>query len=205
MKGDMITQGHLGGYTEGGDPATYYPALWDWLVTDLKIRSVIDVGCGDGHAMRHFERHRGVEVIGVDGCKQDHPKIIQHDYTKGALGSLSYGASTIIPRLCSMITRKKWVDLVWSCEFVEHLEEQYVPNFLATFACAKYVLMSHGLPGQPGHHHVNCRPADYWIGALAAIGYKHDETLTQVTRELAAQNTVPWNHYKRSGLVFVRY
>lgn len=114
-------------------------------------------------------------------------------------------ASTIIPRLYSRITRKKWVDLVWSCEFVEHVEEQFVRNFLATFACAKYVLMSHALPGQDGHHHVNCRSADYWIGALAAIGYKHDETLTQVTRELAAQNTVPWNHYKRSGLAFIRY
>lgn len=82
MKGDMIFQGHLGGYIEGGDPATYYPALWDWLVKNFEIRSVIDVGCGDGAAVRHFERHRGVQVIGVDGCKHDHPKIIQQDYTK---------------------------------------------------------------------------------------------------------------------------
>jgi hypothetical protein len=45
---------HLGGYVEGGDPATYYPDLWKWFVETLMVRSVIDVGCGDGVALKYF-------------------------------------------------------------------------------------------------------------------------------------------------------
>lgn len=188
MKGDMICEGHLGGYVEGGDEATYYPALWNWLVKDYGIRSVIDVGCGDGVAVNYFRTMREIssQVLGIDGCKQNHPCIIQHDYTTG------------VPR------ETFGCDLVWSCEFVEHVEERYMPNFLATFACANTVLMTHAMPGQQGWHHVNCQPPEYWRGAMAAIGYDFDMQLTRTTRELAAQNPSPWNHYKRSGLAFTR-
>lgn len=193
MKGEMITMGHLGGYISGGDDATYYPDLWNWLVKDYGVRSVIDVGCGDGVAVRHFEKilpiaARGSAVIGIDGMPQLQPDldITQWDYTTG-------------PR-----HPRDNFDLVWSCEFVEHVVERCVPNFLATFACAQTVLMTHAVPGQAGHHHINCQTADYWRGAMAAIGYKLDHTLTRVTRELAAKNPSPWNHYKRSGLAFTR-
>lgn len=196
MKGDMITDRHLGGYVEGGDPATYYPELWDWLVKDFGVRSVIDVGCGDGVAVRHFQSlfdgAQNGEVLGVDGCKHENTDIIVHDYITGAFTPCD---GTRIP---------KSYDLCWSCEFVEHVKERYVPNFLATFACAKHVLMTHAAPGQAGHHHVNCRPRDYWEGALAAIGFSFDATLTQVAREKAALNTNPWNHFKRSGLALTR-
>lgn len=190
MKGDMITEGHLGGYVSGGDPATYYPDLWNWLVMDFGIRSIIDVGCGDGVAVRHFEGLLPAtvgfnRVHGVDGIQQDHPLIRKYDYTTGLYVPGSF-------------------DLCWSCEFVEHVEERYVPNFLATFACAKYVLMTHAEPGQQGHHHVNCRGQEYWVGAMAAIGYTLDSALTRVVRELAAKNTNPYNHFKRSGLAFIR-
>lgn len=189
MKGDMITDRHLGGYVEGGDEATYYPELWDWLVRDFGIRSVIDVGCGDGVAVDHFvDLLKGPvrgEVVGVDGLVKSGMYLQQHDYTTGPYVPGDF-------------------DLCWSCEFVEHVEERYVPNFLATFACAKHVLMTHAEPGQEGHHHVNCRPSDYWMGAMAAIGYSWDRALTEAARQQAAKNTNPWNHFKRSGLAFTR-
>lgn len=192
-KGMMVTEGHLGGYVSGGDDATFYPDLWNWLVRDFGIRSVIDVGCGDGVAVRHFEGliapltiHRRPSVIGIDGCQQESSNIHQWDYTTGPLGY------------------RIEFDLCWSCEFVEHVEERYVPNFLATFACAKHVLMTHAVPGQAGHHHVNLRPPDYWIGVMAAIGYSFDRALTSSARGLAGLNMSPWNHFVRSGLAFTR-
>ena len=93
-------------------------------------------------------------------------------------------------------------DLVWSCEFVEHVAEEYVPNFLATFGAARFVLMTHGEPGQPGYHHVNNQSAGYWISKLASIGFRFDEQLTKVTRIFAGANASPHNHYLRSGLAF---
>lgn len=178
---------HLGGYVEGGDEATYYPDLWRWLVEERGVGSVLDVGCGEGHALKVFS-DLGCLVGGIDGVEQQAAYIHTHDFTTGP-----YTAGLQGP----------W-DLVWCCEFVEHVQEGYVPNFLSTFRLAPLVLMTHAEPGQQGYHHVNCRTADYWIGAMAAEGYTFDERLTSLTRTIAAFNTDPYNHYTRSGLAFQR-
>lgn len=182
----QVTEGHLGGYVPGGDDATFFPELWKWLVDELGVKSVIDVGCGDGQAMDVFREH-GCEVMGVEGVAQDAPDIYQHDYTKGPF----------IPG--------GRFDLCWSCEFVEHVEERYTRDFLATFERANLVLMTHASPGQMGYHHVNCQTADYWVGAMAGLGYGLDHPLTAKTRSLARLNANPWNHYVRSGLAFRRF
>lgn len=184
---------HLGGYIVGGDEATYYPALWRWLVEEQGVLSMVDVGCGEGYACGYFASLE-CEATGIDGVDQTDTwrhdaSFIRHDYTKGKLGLSALDFE---------------VDLCWSCEFVEHVEARFVPNFLETFACAELVLMTHADVGQIGHHHVNCQPADYWIGAMAAIGYALNADLTNTTRELARGNPSPWNHYLRSGLAFQR-
>ncbi len=173
----------LGGYLAGGDPATVYPDLWDWFFDEHGIRSVLDVGCGEGWALKHF-RERGCEVLGYDGIMQPDLDILEWDFTEGA------------PPLVGTC------DLVWCCEFVEHVEERYVPNFLSLFKLAGCVAMTHGTPGQPGHHHVNNQPASYWKGALAASGFLYDHYLTMAAREQAALNQHPSNHFVRSGMVF---
>ena len=47
----FINRGHLGGYVRSdpvdwphGDPMTYTPKLWDWLIGRFKPRVVWDVG-----------------------------------------------------------------------------------------------------------------------------------------------------------------
>lgn len=171
---------HLGGYLKGGDPSSWYPEMWEWMVISSEIRSVIDVGCGEGHSIRWFHEH-GLIAHGVEGVPQNNPLILAHDYTTGPY----------IP--------KRRFDLCWSCEFVEHVEERYVPNFLATFASAEYVLMTHALPGQGGHHHVNCQEPDYWIEKLNGVGFSFSESLTASTRMLC-----PHGYYAHTGLAFMR-
>lgn len=187
MKGDIISKDHLGGYIEGGDSATFFPELWTWLIRERNIKSAIDVGCGDGVALKCFESVLGSEnVFGVDGIAQDHPRIETHDYTLGPFAP------------------KGLYDLCWCCEFVEHIEEKFLPNFLETFKASNTILMTHAAPGQQGHHHVNCRTSDYWKGVMAAIGYRFDEVLTAQSRFMAASNKSPYNHFVRSGMAFVR-
>lgn len=176
---------HLGGYIPGGDPATHFPDLYRWLV-DTGVRSVIDVGCGEGRTIDYFHQ-LGCRVLGIDGVEQKHSNITKHDYTQGPLAI------------------RDSFDLAWSCEFVEHVSEQHMANFLQTFQCANAVLMTHAEPGQPGHHHVNCQPALYWIGAMAAAGFRFDQDFTDRARERAALNTFPINHFARSGLAFIRF
>ena len=50
----MVRDGHLGGYIQGGDPGTWCPHLWSWIVKEFEIRSVLDVGCGEGHSTKFF-------------------------------------------------------------------------------------------------------------------------------------------------------
>lgn len=178
----------LGGFKTGeyGDEATYFPELWTYLVKELGIKSVIDVGCGSGVATQFFETLLPFgDVLGIDGIPQEHPSIVEHDYTLGPFP-----------------VRER--DLCWACEVTEHIEEKYVPNFLETFKCAQYVLMTHAFPGQQGWNHVNCQPPSYWIGCLAGIGYHLDVELTKKTMELAAMNESLYNHWVRSGMAFVR-
>lgn len=191
MQHGMVVDGHLGGYVPGGDPATYYPDLWRYLVETLEVRSVLDVGCGDGVALREFAS-LGCHVLGIDGIGQEHPDIIEHDYATGPF----------LPAIHDETPDE--FDLVWSCEFVEHVAEEFADNFLATFACGKLVLMTHAEPGQAGWHHVNNQHASYWIQRMEGMGYLLDAKLTNKTRELARLNEHGSNHYGRSGLAFHR-
>lgn len=191
MRGELneygqVVAGHLGGYVPGGDPNTTAPDVWAMLIERQAVRSMIDVGCGDGATVRWFQDH-GVAAVGIDGLNdRDDPFIVVHDYTEGPLPK--------DPR------RPREFDLVWSAEFVEHVEERYVPNFLDTFRAGKLVVFTHAVPGQGGWHHVNCRTGDYWIGAMAAVGYAVDWPLTGWIRDLAP----PGSYVHRTGLAFRR-
>lgn len=195
-----LDEGHLGGYIRGrqsavptryrfehGDPQTWSPEVWRFAVERLGVRSVLDVGCGEGHAAGYF-RELGCRVQGVDGSVQARrdsvirERHVLHDYTQG------------------LYLPGDDFDLVWSCEFVEHVEERYLENFLATFACGeRYLMMTFASPGVHGYHHVNCQPAEYWIEKVGALGFAWDEALTVESRALARPG-----HYRERGLVFAR-
>lgn len=190
---EMIKDGHLGGYIHGGDPGTWCPHLWSWLVREQQICSVLDVGCGEGHSTRFFQS-LGCTVTGVEGCQQalDNSvlpgRIVKHDFCRGAF---------VPDQPC---------DLIWSCEFLEHVEERYVENILRTFAQArKLILVTHAFPGQDdGHHHVNCQPSSYWIQKIERLGFLCDVALSRQARTVTLRDYHSVNHFARSGLVFRR-
>lgn len=175
---------HLGGYTPGGDPATWYPRLWRTLVRDHNIRSMIDVGAGEGLTVEYFAS-LGVDAVGVEGTEQLSDRLVVHDYTGGPYDP------------------GRRFDLGWCCEFAEHVDAAYEANWLATLACCDMVLFTHGEPGQPGYHHVNLHYGPYWADRFRAAGLLYDDALTEKTRRLArVGNPHPLNHYARSGLAF---
>jgi len=176
---------HLGGYIVGGDPATQFPHLWTWLVEHEGVESVLDVGCGEGQAVDYFHE-LGAFAIGIDGVWQPNSLVQTHDYETGPL------------------TVGHDFDLVWCCEFLEHLDEKYLTNLRGSIDAAPLVLVTHAFPGQQGFHHVNCRDQEYWLGFFAGMGYTLDEDMTSLTRAYAAFNKDPYNHYTRSGLAFRR-
>lgn len=196
----VIMEEHLGGYetcTEdfpNGDPNTFSPKLWKHIIEKFGIKSVIDVGCGMGFSMIEFMKYCD-EVVGIEGSpyalkkSQIKDNIFQHDYKYGSLE-----------------TDDRY-DLCWCCEFVEHVDEEYMDNFLSTFAFAKYVAMTHALPGQDGHHHVNCQPQEYWVHHMERFGFVFDPEVTNELREIAKKEGEEdgyFKYFEKSGLFFVK-
>ena len=187
----MIEEGHLGGFLVGKDPATYIPTLWRYICDEFEVKSVLDVGCGMGHAIKEFNKYCE-KVTGVDGSdyvmqnSEVKEQIIFHDFSKGPLKNISK------------------YDLCWSCEFVEHVEEEYRDNFLETFANAKYLAITYAGPGQPGHHHVNCQPQEYWIENLKRYGFEYDEDTTSKLKEVAYIDALKINSYYKDNHFYLR-
>lgn len=174
---------HLGGHeneTHVDEGALQY------LIDTFNIKTAIDVGCGPG-GMVELMIKKGLDVVGVDGdfvvARPDSVKnnIVIHDFTTGPY----------------VLEGQR--DLAWSVEFVEHVTKKYMPNFLTTFKSCKYVVMTHALPNQPGHHHVNCMPAEYWFGALEAFGF---ELLIDETNGLRKASTMRERYIRQQGYLF---
>ena len=176
----------LGGNVRHGDLNTWCPAIWRFIVERFGVRSVLDVGCGEGHAVLFFQRP-GLVAHGIDGLPENVRRavtpIAQHDLLLGPY---------VMP-----------VDLVWSCEVAEHIAEDKVDFYLDTLANGRIVAMTHAVPGQDGHHHVNCQPAEYWTQRMQARGYALSPDI-EILREISAKD-YNWNYFCKSGLVFLRH
>jgi len=179
------TQPHLGGNIEGGDIATFCPDLWSWLVSTCDIKTVLDVGCGEGHSMIGLAAC-GCQVVGIDGLKDNVEKCklpaLHHDLTQGP--AVFHG-----------------IDMTWCCEVVEHIEEQHIENLLSTICVGRILAMTYAAPDQPGHHHVNCQSAEYWIKRITARGYVYDPKRTEEGKALCPPSG---NHFGWHGLLFWR-
>lgn len=174
---------HLGGhlYKTHVDKGAF-----DFMNQRYTVRSFLDVGCGPG-GMVNLALQERMNAIGVDGdptlLKFKTPMFL-HDFTKGPT---SYFTDRVY-------------DLGWSVEFVEHVEEQYLDNFMQLFQDhCKIVVMTHALPGAPGVHHVNCQTEDYWIQKFAERGLVYSEADTKIIR---SRSTMVKDFMRNTGKVF---
>jgi hypothetical protein len=146
---------------------------------------MLDVGCGEGNAV-HFFNKRGVYAHGIDGLRKN----IENAVMPIALHDLLV-SPYVMP-----------VNLVWTCEVAEHIDPSKVGNFIDTLANGQIVAMTHALPGQPGHNHVNCQPPEYWIDLMASRGFALERS-QEVYRAISRTEDYP-TYFASSGLVFVR-
>lgn len=174
---------HLGGSIQEGDPFSFCAAAWDYVITRFGIESILDLGSGCGNAAHYFYR-RGLKVVAIEGLTHSvesslYPAV-RHDLTQGPV-----------------FTR---VDLVHCQEVAEHIDERHVEHLFDTFLCGRIILMTHATPGQPGHHHVNTQPEEYWVNKMRQKGCVLLEEDTRRVRGLAGQEGAAYLH--RTGLVF---
>jgi hypothetical protein len=175
------TPEHLGGH-EG--LTQFDEGTFDYLVGHFGVKSFLDVGCGPG-GMVCYALARGLTARGIEGdphYARGSLFTIEHDFSMGPFNAGDY-------------------DLGWAVEFVEHVEQQYVPNFMATFMNCRHVFITAAVPGQPGYHHVNCQWSDYWIARFAEAGFEHDVEATVGVRE---HSNMQSRFTQQTGLVFTR-
>jgi cyclopropane fatty-acyl-phospholipid synthase-like methyltransferase len=173
----MTTPNHLGGHLN----VTHVDlGVLDYMIESFGIKSMVDIGCGPG-GMEKLAAAKNISWQGIDGDpKMTRESVISHDFSSGPLK---------IPVF----------DLGWSVEFVEHVEERYLPNFMETFDSCSSVFITHAPPKKAGHHHVNCQPASYWIAVFEDWGFVFMEEMTRIAR---SKSTMTRNFARENGLVF---
>jgi SAM-dependent methyltransferase len=129
------------------------------LNAELTIRSVADIGCGQG-AWLSVWRKAGVSVIGVDG-----PHVDQRDLMIGT-------EEFCVADLNFPIDLGRHFDLVQSLEVAEHLPAERASDFIQGLTThAPIVMFSAAVPGQGGEHHINEQPLEYWRAKFRHHGY----------------------------------
>lgn len=213
MNNIVITPEHLGGHlnkTHVDEGALAF--LASNSQKEQHIFSMLDIGCGPG-GMCPIANKMNIFWQGVDGD----PTLKEaadmngylthiHDFTKGPVEGGPYGHFPYRDGEKEQIDDLNRLlygfDLAWSVEFLEHVEEQYIPNFMPLFQTNHYAIFTHALPGETGgHHHVNLQTAGYWIDKMKAYTTMvFDEELTEKVRNAS---TMTKGFMKKSGLVFV--
>ena len=170
--------GH-GGLTHSDEGALIF------LKKQLSVKSMMDVGCGTGGQV-YAARKNGIEAFGVEGdssLKFDKPWFFIHDFTKGHFAC------------------ERRFDLVWSVEFLEHVEEKYQHFYMSLFQSAKIVVCTAAPPGKHGYHHVNCRSLDYWIKTFKKYGFAFDAINTELLKK---HSSMMREFMQETGMLFVK-
>ena len=155
----------------------------------LPVRSVVDVGCGEGAWLAAFRKLGVDDVFGLDG---------------------EYIADSVlqIPRdrfqafdLSKPFALGRTFDLAISLEVAEHLPADSAAGFVKSLArLAPAILFSAAIPFQGGNHHINEQWPDKW----AALFLQHDYHLVDCIRKRVWQNEAVEFWYAQNTLLFVR-
>jgi hypothetical protein len=127
------------------------------IAAEIRVRSVLDVGCGRGVWLAWWLRHGASDVVGVDGPYVDPEQLA---ISPSAFKALDVSAPFSLGRR---------FDLVQSLEVAEHLDGSSADTFVANLVGhSNLILFSAAIPGQGGEHHVNEQPWEYWRRKFAA-------------------------------------
>lgn len=180
-----MKQKHLGGnsgrtWTDAG--------VLDYLIATKNVKNMLDVGCGPGGQMDLAEQ-RGLKVLGIDGDPDvaNDSRIQIHDFT----------VKPLVAERLKYLPESGYFDLGWSVEFLEHVEERYIDNYMPCLAACKYVVVTHATPGQGGHHHVNEQLFDYWQKVFDRYDLVYNEKITKKMRNHSSMRQKKLNHFLR--------
>lgn len=159
------------------------------LLEHLKVKSVLDVGCGAGAWVTAYLESGLTDVIGVDG------EYVHED-------QLLFSRSKFIAiDITHPFFLKRQFDLVQCLEVAEHIDpsasETLINNLVKH---ASIVLFSAAPPGQGGEHHINEQPYQYWRHLFE----KHDFLPFDFLRPRIREHVDVESWYRYNTMIFVR-
>jgi SAM-dependent methyltransferase len=159
------------------------------IISLLRPKSVIDVGCGIGAWLSEF-RARGIEdFIGVDGDYVDRDQLL---IPKAKFIAHDLEVPFYFPRM---------FDLALSLEVAEHLPESHASEFVEGLCrLAPVVVFSAAVPGQGGVNHTNEQWQDYWASKFRSRGYL---ALDSLRPRIWHDPEVLW-YYRQNMIIFVQ-
>lgn len=172
------------------------PIVCDAIINSTGLQpgaSIIDVGCAIGEFVDGLYE-RGYKARGIEGSTCAKPFLLPRVKHKVAFHDLRYPVS-----FNGNKTLNKQYDLALCLEVAEHIEPEYADQLVANLCyLSRRIIISAAPPGQHGHHHVNCQPAEYWVEKFNRQGY-----MRQMLKELAWQNELrPHAHKKGINAYF---
>ena len=167
---------HLGGHINTTNIET---GTFNYLNKKYNLKSFLDIGCGPG-GMVQLANENNLLARGLEGddnaIKQSN---VSNLITKIDFSKEKYDDQLTIDSF----------DLGYSSEFLEHVDEEYIDNYMPAFQKCKYILITAAPPKWPGHHHVNCKDHEYWVRKFNKYGFYHYPYETNNCRKNSTMNT----------------
>tara|TARA_A100001011_G_C14144367_1_gene771172 strand:+ start:39 stop:788 length:750 start_codon:yes stop_codon:yes gene_type:complete len=184
---------HLGGHI---NKTNLEFGVLNYLKNKYNIKSFLDIGCGTG-GMVKLANDNNILSRGLEGD----PNAIKQSEVPELLKLIDFSKEKYENQL-----NFDNFDLGYSVEFLEHVEEKYIENYINSFKKCKYLIITAAPPKWPGYHHVNCQNHEYWIKIFNKIGFYHYPYETLMCREKSTMNSKRGNNktfVKHRALFFI--
>jgi SAM-dependent methyltransferase len=165
-------------------------AITSILSTQIKIESVLDVGCATGTWLRAWSQVGVKDLQGIDG-----------EYVDRRMLEVPESMFTAVD-LNDAFDIKRQFDLVQSLEVAEHIEELASESFAESLVrhAHRYILFSAAPPGQGGEYHINEQPYEFWRQKFERRGFV---TIDAVRPAIADNKRISY-WYRYNTLLFVK-
>jgi len=158
------------------------------LFKSIKVRSIVDVGCGVGTWLRAAKELGCKECLGIEG-----------DWVVNEIRQKN-GIKIKTQNLENKIQVSKKYDLAISMEVAEHLNPQRAESFIRDLCrCSDIVLFSAAVPGQGGINHLNERPISFW----GKIFLDHQYIPFDILRPLLVKNLNLQTWYRCNTILYI--
>lgn len=197
----------------GGSDEEYGDGFWDFhadaegdwpgfaacVLAFTHARTVVDVGCGDAKLLAAMRAAAPtLDAFGYDGSAAARARAARRGVEARPVDLVRLTRPER-ERLRAECAR---ADTAICLEVAEHLLPWHAARLLRVLTACPTVVFSAAHPWQGGTLHVNERPAAYWIGRFAALGYELHPDDAEFRRSLAALRLPPW--YAQNAHLFVR-